>query len=213
MASEYATQAQILWNVESSWEIYGPPSMMPPTLYSLPTGPFMNLAQSQACVTQKQLAPFTVPTSDGQKIALPPINLRPPEEERREYPQSHGASREHGPLHPSQQIVSQPPAPYPAMSSGDDRTVGLSRGLGMRTILNPTEPEGDRHSPALASNTQSPLMGRLISQRGTPVGFARSDSGGAIPGTGPPSGLRRCQPCQLILSTATTFLHRCQARH
>jgi len=61
MASEYATQAQILWNVESSSEIYGPLSMMPPTLYSLPTGPFMNLAQSQACVTQQQLAPFTVP--------------------------------------------------------------------------------------------------------------------------------------------------------
>ena len=49
MASEYATQAQILWNVESSWGIYGPP------------GPFMNLTQSQACVTQQQLAPFTVP--------------------------------------------------------------------------------------------------------------------------------------------------------
>jgi len=61
MASEYATQAQTLWNVESSSQIYGPPSIMPPTSYGLPIGPFMNLAQSQACLTQQQLPPFTVP--------------------------------------------------------------------------------------------------------------------------------------------------------
>jgi hypothetical protein len=138
----------------------------------------------QDSMSQRSTAshPASRSPNDGQKIALPlpPVNLRPPEDERREYPQRHGAaSQEHGPSQPSQQIVSQPPAPsYPAMLAGDDRTVGFSRGLGMHTILNPTEPEGDRPSPVLASNTQSPLMSRPISRRGTPIGITRPASGG-----------------------------------
>ncbi|KAF8865882.1 hypothetical protein BDZ45DRAFT_377755 [Acephala macrosclerotiorum] len=111
---------------------------------------------------------------DGQRFILPPVQLRDdpqqggrPAERPQQESEGRGGSQQ---LQPSPQYarMQQPPP------SGEDwRTPGLSRDLGVHSILNPPEPEGSGSSSRRLSGgtTESPL-----SAIGPPSHFGASPS-------------------------------------
>lgn len=116
--------------------------------------------------------------SDGRNITLPPVNLRPHDEQPARHGHGGDALQEHRSQQPSHQIGTLSSAPsYPSMLSGDDRTTaGTSRGLGVHTMLNPTEPEARKASPTTGPVSPSPLLERRLSQQAASTDAVRPAS-------------------------------------
>jgi hypothetical protein len=148
--------------------------------------------------SMSQRPPASRPASrsppDGQRIILPPVQLR-------DDPQQGGRQAERQQQEPEGRGFPQQlqPSPQHARTSqvappGEDwRSSGLSRDLGVHSILNPTEPEGGRTSTRRLSGgtSESP-----VSTVGPPTQFGASPStatphtfpGQQAPSTTPPTG-------------------------
>ncbi|PMD64963.1 uncharacterized protein K444DRAFT_640673 [Hyaloscypha bicolor E] len=146
--------------------------------------------------SMSQRPPASRPASrsppDGQRITLPPVQLRddpPPGGRQGERHQQEPESRGY-----PQQLQSSPQharAAQPAPSGEDWRSSGPSRDLGVHSMLNPAESEASGHSSRRRLSeaaTESPVVGPASQFRASPVGMtAHPFSGQQPPSSTPPT--------------------------
>jgi hypothetical protein len=146
--------------------------------------------------SMSQRPPASRPASrsppDGQRITLPPVQLRDDpqqggRQEERQQPRQHDG-RGYSQILPSPQPTRTPLATTP----GEDWRSGRPRELGVHSILNPSEPEGTPSSSRRVSsgNTESPLSTvgptshfGVSPTTGTPYTFPSHDTPSSTPPT------------------------------
>ncbi|KFY16263.1 hypothetical protein V492_01475 [Pseudogymnoascus sp. VKM F-4246] len=113
--------------------------------------------------------PVSQSTADGLSDRLPTDAFRGQEGQHARLDHGDEDSREQSLQQPSHQPVTQPPAQhYTPMTPGNSRApAGAPRGVGVHTMLNPTESGTDRGYSALGSNAQAALVDRSQPQQTT----------------------------------------------
>ncbi|OBT62087.1 hypothetical protein VE03_08993 [Pseudogymnoascus sp. 23342-1-I1] len=113
--------------------------------------------------------PVSQSTADGLNDRLPADAFRGQEGQHAGLDHGEQISREQNLQQLSHQPPAQPPAqPYSPMTPGGTRTpAGASRGVGVHTMLNPTESGTSGVYSMFASNTQMGLVDRSIPQQTT----------------------------------------------
>ena len=134
---------------------------------------------------------------DGQKITLPPVQLRDDARQGGRQVEIEQADRHEGRGVPSQppQLLPSPQYGRPLQPAppGEDWRLGRSRDLGVHSILNPTDAEGTSSSGRRVSGgeTDSPLSAVGTSQFGASPSLATQHT---FPGQQPVAGTPPTQP-------------------
>ncbi|OBT78739.1 hypothetical protein VF21_02599 [Pseudogymnoascus sp. 05NY08] len=113
--------------------------------------------------------PVSQSTADGLNDVSPADTFRGQEGQHTGPDHGDEISREQNSQQLSHQPAAQPPAqPYPSIAPGDSRTPGgASRGVGVHTMLNPTESATSSVHSTLGSNLQMAFVDRSLPQQTT----------------------------------------------